>query len=79
MIISDITKQSKRVELRMIDEGVAFNVELNRYSKDEVGEVVAEVLGGLPSYGLPLGEEAEEDPQGLSDKDIREYIKYYAD
>ena len=79
MIITDIKKQSKRVEVRMIDEGVAFNVELNRYSKDEVGEVVAEVLGGLPSYGLPLGEEAEEDPQGLSDKDIREYIKYYAD
>ena len=79
MIISDITKQSKRVEVRMIDEGVAFNVELNRYSKDEVGEVVAEVLKGMPSYDLPLGEEAEEDPQGLSDKDIREYIKYYAD
>ena len=79
MIITDITKQSKRAEVRMIDEGVAFNVELNRYSKDEVGEVVAEVLGGLPSYDLPLGEEAEEDPQGLSDKDIREYIKYYAD
>ena len=79
MIITDIKKQSKRVEVRMIDEGVAFNAELNRYSKDEVGEVVAEVLGGLPSYGLPLGEEAEEDPQGLSDKDIREYIKYYAD
>ena len=79
MIITDIAKQSKRAEVRMIDEGVAFNVELNRYSKDEVGEVVAEVLGGLPSYDLPLGEEAEEDPQGLSDKDIRDYIKYYAD
>ena len=79
MIITDITKQSKQVEVRMIDEGSTFNVELNRYSKDEVGEVVAEVLGGLPSYDLPLGEEAEEDPQGLGDKDIREYIEYYAD
>ena len=79
MIITDITKQEKRVEVRMIDEGIAFNVELNRYSRDEVGEVVAEVLGGLPSYALPLGEEVEEDPQGLSDKDIREYIEYYAD
>ena len=79
MIITDITKQDKRVEVRMIDEGIAFNVELNRYSRDEVGEVVAEVLGGLPSYALPLGEETEEDPQGLSDKDIRKYIEYYAD
>ena len=79
MIITDITKQGKLVEVRMIDEGATFNVELNRYSKDEVGVVVAEVLSGLPSYDLPLGEEAEEDPQGLSDKDIREYVEYYAD
>ena len=79
MIITDITKQGKRVEVRMIDEGTAFSVELNRYSKDEVDEIAAEVLAGLSSYTLPMGEETEEDPQGLSDKDIREYIEYYAD
>ena len=79
MIITDITKQDKRVEVRMIDEGTAFSVELNRYSKDEVDEIAAEVLTGLPSYTLPMGEETEENPQGLSDKDIRKYIEYYAD
>ena len=79
MIITDITKQDKRVEVRMIDEGTAFSVELNRYSKDEVDEIAAEVLAGLPSYALPLGEEVEEIPQGLSDKDIWKYIEYYAD
>ena len=42
-------------------------------------EEAAEVVAGLPSYALPLGEEVEEIPQGLSDKDIWKYIEYYAD
>ena len=79
MIITDIIKQDKRVEVRMIDEGTAFNVELRPYKVNDIDDVIHEVLNGLRSYELPLGAEAEEFPDELVEEEIREYITYYAD